>query len=436
MKFVVFGTALAVVLPVWVSPGVARADAAQTLRKTVVNVEAPVAIPFSEPLRDRFGIGTMPAISASLPVGRWTLLGLRLRGGFLSNGPAPADRTIRDPGMGGLAVLSALGRFRPLAGRHGDSRALGPWIEVGVGPGLTGTLVRAVGEAAVGWNFRLGGWIFGPSARYLHVLQTGSALDSADGQLALLGVEIVMHDSHWPVPIAAPAVVVVAEPKVLDRDGDGIPDDADKCPNEPEDKDGFEDEDGCPDPDNDKDGIPDVADKCPNEPETVNGVDDEDGCPDEAPIVVREDRILLTEHVLFDTNRARVRTAGRPALEAVLNLWKQHPEWDHLVVEGHADRRGPDPFNDWLSHERAERARKVIIEMGFPAEKLVVAAFGNKQLRAQGTSEEADRENRRVEFAIVKKVEERAKGADPTQPRKDPDPTQPPAQAQIGRLQP
>jgi hypothetical protein len=108
-----------------------------------------------------------------------------------------------------------------------------------------------------------------------------------------------------------------------------------------------------------------------------------------------------------------------------------------LVIEGHADRRGPDPFNDWLSHERAERARKVIIEMGFPAEKLVVAAFGNKQLRVQGTSEEADRENRRVEFAIIKKVEERAKGADPTQPPKGPDPTQPPAaQAQIGRLQP
>ena len=40
-----------------------------------------------------------------------------------------------------------------------------------------------------------------------------------------------------------------------DRDHDGILDNVDKCPDEPEDKDGFEDEDGCPDPDNDKDGI-------------------------------------------------------------------------------------------------------------------------------------------------------------------------------------
>ena len=69
-------------------------------------------------------------------------------------------------------------------------------------------------------------------------------------------------------------------PKPLDTDGDGIPDKLDKCPTEPEDKDGFEDADGCPDPDNDKDGILDKADKCPNEPEDKDGFEDEDGCPD------------------------------------------------------------------------------------------------------------------------------------------------------------
>ncbi|MDY0000443.1 MAG: OmpA family protein [Polyangia bacterium] len=122
-----------------------------------------------------------------------------------------------------------------------------------------------------------------------------------------------------PPPVARRAVV-----KVLDTDGDGIPDDKDKCPNDPEDKDGFEDEDGCPDldndqdgiadkvdncpatdkdkannfkdtkedvdsfedddgcpdPDNDKDGIADVIDKCPNDPEDVDGFEDDDGCPD------------------------------------------------------------------------------------------------------------------------------------------------------------
>lgn len=68
-----------------------------------------------------------------------------------------------------------------------------------------------------------------------------------------------------------------------DNDSDGIYDSHDSCPDKPEDFDGFQDEDGCPDPDNDNDGIPDADDDCPLKPESVNGYKDSDGCPDEAP---------------------------------------------------------------------------------------------------------------------------------------------------------
>jgi len=66
----------------------------------------------------------------------------------------------------------------------------------------------------------------------------------------------------------------------VDNDQDGVLDVNDKCPMEAEDRDGFEDADGCPDLDNDKDGIPDEKDKCINLPEDMNGMEDEDGCPD------------------------------------------------------------------------------------------------------------------------------------------------------------
>jgi len=72
----------------------------------------------------------------------------------------------------------------------------------------------------------------------------------------------------------------VFEPSIGDADGDGIKDDQDQCPNDPEDFDGFEDDDGCPDPDNDRDGILDVDDECPNIPEDFDGFEDEDGCPE------------------------------------------------------------------------------------------------------------------------------------------------------------
>jgi large repetitive protein len=108
------------------------------------------------------------------------------------------------------------------------------------------------------------------------------------------------------------AVDFVTQDPVLDTDSDGVPDIYDRCPTQPEDRDGFEDADGCPDPDNDgdkiadedddcpneagprgndgcaigtepdqdHDGIPDSADKCPNEAEDYDGFQDEDGCPD------------------------------------------------------------------------------------------------------------------------------------------------------------
>ncbi len=69
-------------------------------------------------------------------------------------------------------------------------------------------------------------------------------------------------------------------PRVHDADGDGIEDDVDKCKELPEDKDGFQDDDGCPDADNDDDGVPDADDKCVNVPEDEDGFEDEDGCPD------------------------------------------------------------------------------------------------------------------------------------------------------------
>jgi outer membrane protein OmpA-like peptidoglycan-associated protein len=69
-------------------------------------------------------------------------------------------------------------------------------------------------------------------------------------------------------------------PVGLDSDGDGIKDKVDRCPTDPEDEDGYLEDDGCPDLDNDADGIEDARDKCPDDPEDPDGFQDEDGCRD------------------------------------------------------------------------------------------------------------------------------------------------------------
>jgi OmpA-OmpF porin, OOP family len=65
-----------------------------------------------------------------------------------------------------------------------------------------------------------------------------------------------------------------------DTDGDGRNDSVDSCVLEPEDKDSYLDDDGCPEIDNDLDGLVDAKDKCPLEPEDPDGYEDDDGCPD------------------------------------------------------------------------------------------------------------------------------------------------------------
>ncbi len=95
----------------------------------------------------------------------------------------------------------------------------------------------------------------------------------------------VMMGAGWRLPGEPPAPPA---PAVVDTDGDGLLDPQDGCPSDPEDRDGFADGDGCPDPDDDADGIVDTADACRTEPEDADGVRDADGCPEpEVAVAVR-----------------------------------------------------------------------------------------------------------------------------------------------------
>jgi OmpA-OmpF porin, OOP family len=90
----------------------------------------------------------------------------------------------------------------------------------------------------------------------------------------IAGVELPL-DSAVGVPNVRAILGIGWAPRFYDEDHDGIPDDKDQCPELAEDKDGFQDADGCPDYDNDNDGVPDDKDACPNVP----GPASNHGCP-------------------------------------------------------------------------------------------------------------------------------------------------------------
>lgn len=115
-----------------------------------------------------------------------------------------------------------------------------------------------------------------PGSGFHFGLAAGTGVQRGYGSPDFRGVATLA----WADPIKAADAPVEATPTSTDSDGDGIEDTADACPNEAEDKDGFEDENGCPDTDNDADGIADTTDLAPNDPEDKDGFEDGDGKPD------------------------------------------------------------------------------------------------------------------------------------------------------------
>ncbi|MEB2324124.1 MAG: hypothetical protein OZ921_16545, partial [Sorangiineae bacterium] len=211
--------------------------------------------------RSEFGFGARGLAALELPL--WPTLGVEAELGalWLSERAAPADPTLAPHGSA-TALTGALGlRVRPFAGAASEPSAVGGlWLAGAAGVAETGGLTRALVEARAGYDLALAGGRLGlgPMVGLSHVFQPDSALRPDDANLLLFGVHAVL---------GAGAKRAVDG----DRDRDGIRDSLDRCPDDPEDRDGFEDEDGCPDPDNDRDGIPDAKDRCPNEPEDRDG---------------------------------------------------------------------------------------------------------------------------------------------------------------------
>ncbi len=414
------------------------AQAAQADERWLVGFDADAVLAVSKPQRDLFGPGAALAITGYRTFTPWLAFGVRLRAGILTEGDALNVPTLKDPGVGTFYTGSGVFRIRPTSRGDLARRATGLWIDLGGGGGLTGSFGRAMVEGGLGYHFAVGSTALGPAVRYMHMFQPNAGLGGADADVIMAGLSWVLGDKPRVEEPPPPPPEPEEEPPA-DRDGDGVVDPEDQCPDDPEDADGyedadgcpesdndadglldaddscpvdpedkddFEDEDGCPDLDNDSDGIPDEADQCLLEAEVLNGVDDEDGCPDEGIIEMVDNRVVLDETVIFDLGRARVRSRAKPVIRAVVNLWRAHPDWQRLRVEGHADARGPEQLNVNLSARRAKNVVKALVEAGIPTGIIVAKGLGSSQPRDLRKTDEAYQRNRRVEFVVIPEDEE------------------------------
>ena len=325
--------------------------------------EAPAAVAISDPQSGMFRAGVMPAIGLYTDNGI-AALGLRMRAGVLRNGPAPGNH-LDDPGLGGLGTAGVALRI----GAHGA------WLEGVAGGGLTGRdLVPAI-EAGVGWDFAVGAVDIGPSARYLRVVSRDPEAALGSANLVLFGMDVRFGKQREPR--SSHAVIAATQRAAAPRPPPPPP---------------------APEPAVAGDGDRAVEHEmgCEHDPA---------GCELAPQIVLRDDRIVLEERVLFDTDRARVKSTGREVIGDLVRIWNQHPEWRRMSIEGHADVRGTDDYNLELSRRRAEHVRDVLVSHGADPARIDTVGHGRSRPIDPGTSEEAHQRNRRVEFVIDRQVE-------------------------------
>jgi outer membrane protein OmpA-like peptidoglycan-associated protein len=157
-------------------------------------------------------------------------------------------------------------------------------------------------------------------------------------------------------------------------------------------------------PDRDNDGITDDRDQCPDQPETYNGVTDEDGCPERGPALVQlqGDQIRILQQVNFATNSDRI--VGRRSfqvLDAVAAILTAHPEFANVEIQGHTDNRGDAERNRDLSNRRALSVRAYLISRGIAEGRLTARGFGPDRPIESNATARGRAANRRVEFHLV-----------------------------------
>ena len=215
-----------------------------------------------------------------------------------------------------------------------------------------------------------------------------------------------------------------------DNDGDQVLDVNDGAPNIPEDRDNFEDSDGVPDPDNDADQVLDADDGAPLDPEDRDGFQDADGVPDPdndadtvldtddqcpldpgtpaargCPVTIRVDRetgtIFILQRVEFATSRDVILDRSFPILEEVRAVLASNPALERLRIEGHTDDRGRDAANLDLSRRRAASVVRWLVEHGVTGARLEGWGCGELHPAEPNRTSAGRQSNRRVEFHIV-----------------------------------
>jgi OOP family OmpA-OmpF porin len=187
-----------------------------------------------------------------------------------------------------------------------------------------------------------------------------------DGEVVLGKSKLAFNGGEWEnilatyelanPPMAAPATPVPAA-KVMAKDSDG-------------------------------DGVIDANDQCPDTPKGVD-VDDR-GC------------WVMANKVLFDHDSSVVKSDFLPELNELKKIFDLNPDMK-VQIEGHANSKGPEAYNQKLSERRANAVMSYLVDkVGISADRLKAVGYGELKPAYSNDTEEGLAKNRRVEFSPMK----------------------------------
>lgn len=303
----------------------------------------------------------------------FTFLGLSSQSGF-------------DSASAGTAWAPSLGlrfqRPRETAGMRLDRSnealfGVRPWLDADALYVRTGILDRFGFAAAAGLSFPLDDartlWL-GPFVRYLQIVQANhTGYDTGDAHTLIIGLSFevgtrlsrpvpVTPAPLCPVALAAQCPVAVAVVARPDRDGDGVPDDIDQCPDVP-------------------------------------GPASNNGCPIYEKVVVKPDRLELREKIQFAWNSGELDPVSYPLLDEVAKALQDNKGF-RVAIEGNASSEGGDEHNQVLSARRGQSVLDYLARRGIARDRLVSHGFGSSRPIESNSTESGREANRRVDFVV------------------------------------
>lgn len=339
-----------------------------------LRLEPGLALPLTSPQTERFGLGGSMTLKGYVGLNRY--LDAEIGFNFLRLNPGNAT-----PGEAGEAWSDSIGfRFKRPHDASPNTTwfwAASPWIDADALYVRTGGLDRFGFQAGAGVAFPIDQprnlWI-GPFARYMQIVQEGHAgFDTRDASLLLVGVSIEIGSSPLRRRPRGAQSPMVSDPRAGDVE--------------------------CPEPtslsDRDADGLLDGVDLCPD----IAGSVENHGCPTYKRVVVKPDKLELTEKIMFESDKASIDRESFPLLDDVVQALKDNKGF-RVRIEGHADSSGPDAHNQSLSDARAAAVLAYLEAHGIAKDRLTSKGFSSSEPAVSNATPAGRETNRRVEFVI------------------------------------